>query len=123
MGAWRCLVLQCLTEPNALLTELILHGWRVVGCQKHAFGKESSIDITRFHFLKAGIAHLLMSLAKKSAEGLTLTEASNQMQPSHQPSQGGGCKRLCVQSGLSRLLTNFGEFVFCIKVDILVELL
>ena len=61
--------MQFLTEPNALLTELTLHGWRVVGRQKYAFGKESSIDIARFNHWKAGIAHLQMSLAKKSAEG------------------------------------------------------
>ena len=124
MGAWRCLVLQCLTEPNALLTELTLHGWRVVGCQKHAFGKESSIDITRFHFFKGGIAHLLMSLAKKSAEGLILTEASNQMQPSHQPSRGWVANGfVCKVGRVGFLLTSYGEFVFCIKKGILFELL
>ena len=118
MGAWRCLVLQSLTEPNALLTELTLHGWRVVGFQKHAFGKESSIDIARFHCLKAGIAHLLMSLAKKSAESDSYFTASLLMHLIILAGGGVGLKMFNFESFFSVIFTLsllffwvcFGEF-------------
>ena len=51
-------------------------------------------------------------------------KASNQMQPSHQPSRGWVANGfVCKVGRVGFLLTSYGEFVFCIKRDILFELL
>ena len=51
-------------------------------------------------------------------------KASNQMQPSHQPSRGWVANGfVCKVGRVGFLLTSYEEFVFCIKKDILFELL